>query len=103
MEMHGTGYAGLSLRLFTLFHGQAAVERGFAVNKELSVENLHPTSLISQRFICDYVSDFSKSISEILLTNKMLKSCRLGHSRYIAALEKKKCNSFTGEKPQTEI
>ena len=82
--------------VFTLPHGQAAVERGFS-------ENLQQTSLISQTLIFNYVSDFSKPISEIPLTNEMLKSCPLAHSRYIAALEKeKKCSSFTGEKSQTE-
>ena len=85
--------------VFTLSHGQAAVERGFSVNKEFLVENLQQTSFISQRLICDYVSNFFKPIFEIPLTNEMLKSCRLAHSRYVAALEK---TSFTGEKPQTE-
>ena len=88
--------------VFTLPHGQAAVERGFSVNKEFLVEKLQQTSL-SQTLICDYVSDFSKSISEIPLTNEMLKRCLLAHPRYIAPLEKKKkCSSFTGEKSQTE-
>ena len=69
--------------VFTLSHGQAAVERGFSVNKELLVENLQLISLISRRLICDYVSDFSKPISGIPLTNEMLKSYRLAHSRYV--------------------
>ena len=56
------------------------------------------TSLIIQRLICDYISDFSKPISEILLTNKMLKSCRLAHSRYIVALEKKKNRTVSQDK-----
>ena len=48
--------------VFTLSHRQAAVEKGFSVNEELLVENLQQTSLISQRLICDYVSDFSKAV-----------------------------------------
>ena len=77
--------------VFTLPHGQAAVERGFS-------ENLQQTSLISQTLICNYVSDFSKPISEIPLTNEMLKSCPLAHSRYIAALEKKRNAAVSQEK-----
>ena len=80
--------------MFTLCHGQATVERGFSVYKELLVENQQQTSLTSQRLIGDYVSDFSKPISEIPLTNGMLKSCRLAHSRYVAALERKEMQQF---------
>ena len=58
--------------VFTLSHGQVAVEREFSVNKELLFENLQQTSVISQRLIYDYVFDFSKSTSEIPLTNKIL-------------------------------
>ena len=40
--------------IFTLSHGQASVERGFSVNKELLVENLQKVSLVSQRIVYDY-------------------------------------------------
>ena len=84
--------------VFTLSHGQADVDWGFSVNKELLVENLQQTSLISQRLICDYVSNFSKPIPEIPLTNEMLKSCQLAHSRYVVALEKKRNATVSREK-----
>ena len=35
--------------LLVLSHGQASVERGFSVNKQLEVENLQERSFISQR------------------------------------------------------
>ena len=41
--------------LLLLSHGQASVERGFSVNKEIEVENLLKHSLVAQRTICDYV------------------------------------------------
>ena len=41
--------------LLVLSHGQASVERGFSVNKEIEVENLPEHSLVAQRTICDYV------------------------------------------------
>ena len=41
---------------------------------------------------------FTKPISEILLTNEMLKSCHLAHSRYVAALEKKRNATVSQEK-----
>ena len=39
--------------LLVLSHGQASVERGFSVNKEIEVENLHEHSLVAQRIICE--------------------------------------------------
>ena len=55
-------------------------------------------SFIIQRLVCDYVSNFLKPISEIPLTNEMLKSCRLGHSRYVVALERKTNPTVSQEK-----
>ena len=39
------------LMLFTLSHGQASVERGFSVNKDVLAPNLTKESLVAQRFI----------------------------------------------------
>ena len=41
--------------ILTIFHGQADLERGFNVNKELFVENIQEVSLISQRQIYDHM------------------------------------------------
>ena len=60
--------------VFTLSHGQAAVERRFSVNKELLVENLQQLSLVSQRIVSDYLTDFGKFIIKVALTNALLKS-----------------------------
>ena len=42
--------------LLVLLHGQASVERGFSVNKELEVENLANQSLVAQRLVCDHIN-----------------------------------------------
>jgi hypothetical protein len=42
--------------LLLLSHGQASVEKGRSVNKEVSVEHLAETSLIAQRTIVDHIS-----------------------------------------------
>ena len=90
--------AGMSLKLvFTLSHGDA-VEGGFSVNKELLVENLQQLSLVSQRIVSNYLTDFGKSIIKIPLTNAMLKSCQLVHSRYATALEMNKNEAHAQEK-----
>ena len=41
----------LTKNLLLLSHGQASVERGFSINKEISVENMTVQTLISQRVI----------------------------------------------------
>ena len=38
-----------------LLHGQAQVERGFSVNKNLLVENQHTTTLTAQYIIHDHI------------------------------------------------
>ena len=42
--------------LLVLSHGQASVERGFSVNKELEVENLANQSLVAQHLVCDHIN-----------------------------------------------
>ena len=46
---------GIWIFVFTLNHGQAAVERGFNINKDTQVENLRETSLVSLRLVYDEV------------------------------------------------
>ena len=41
--------------LLCLSHGQASVERGFGVNSNLLVENMHEDSLIVQRIVHDHM------------------------------------------------
>ena len=84
--------------VFTLSHGQAAAERGFSIDKELLVENLQQLSLVSQRIVSDYLTDFGKSIIKLPLTNALLKSCQLAHSRYTTALEMNKNEAHAQEK-----
>ena len=84
--------------VFTLSHGQASIEKGFSVNKELLVENLQQLSLASQRIVSDYLTDFAKSIIKVPLTNAQLESCQLAHSRYTTALEMNKNEVRSQEK-----
>ena len=42
--------------LSILSHGQAQVERGFSVNSQLLVDNLHDESLIAQRIVSDHMT-----------------------------------------------
>ena len=51
--------------IFTLSHGQAALERGFLINNELMVENMKAESLIASRFVHDTVKNSAVHFSEI--------------------------------------
>ena len=84
--------------IFTFSHGQASVERGFSVNKELLVENLAEESVVCQRMVYDHVISTGKPVFEIPITNDLLKSCKLAHSRYTLALEQKRSKNEAEEK-----
>ena len=59
--------------LLVLSHGQASVESGFSVNKEIKIENLKEQSLEAQRLVCDRVKAvdglLNIDISKPLLVN----------------------------------
>ena len=41
--------------IFTLSHGQATVERGFSVNKDIIATNMLQRTIVAQLKICDGV------------------------------------------------
>ena len=47
--------------ILVLSHGQATVESGFSVNKELEVENFKEHTLVAQRIVCDHVNSVTMS------------------------------------------
>jgi len=73
LELHeeNANYAKLwevSQIIFTLSHGQAALEKGFSINNELMVENMKEESLTTSRFVYDTVKSSAVHFSEIWLT-----------------------------------
>ena len=73
-----------------MFHGQGSVERGFSVNKELLVTNLTQQSIISQRLVYGTINYLDTELHDFKISNDLLKSCKLGHSRYVQVLDKQK-------------
>ena len=59
--------------VLTVSRGQASVERGFSVNKELLVENLQEVSLVCHRIAYDHVMDTGESITDLPMPNELLK------------------------------
>jgi hypothetical protein len=74
---------------FILSHGNAAVESGFSVNKNLLVENLLEDSLTSQRMVYDTVTAMG-GVQHVVITRQLLISVRGSRKKYEDHLQQKK-------------
>lgn len=73
-------------KLLLLSHGQATVERGFSVNKEIEDDNMQEDAVVAQRIICDYVS-VSGGVLNVPLTKELLGAAASARSQYRLHLE----------------
>lgn len=69
-----------------LSHGNASVESGFSVNKNMLVENLKERSLISRRQVYDAINSAGGTCN-VNIDSKMKLFCRNAHMKYQSALE----------------
>ena len=72
--------------MLVIFHGQAIVDCGFSVNKELEVENLQEDYVTVQRLICDHV-DRVGGIANVNITTPILTSAASARQKYMAYLD----------------
>ena len=77
--------------IFTLLHGQAAVERGFSVNSELLVENLQEKTLGASRFAYSRVKSDGNHFSELSFTPTLKRNVRAARI-CISCIKKSKGN-----------
>ncbi|TKS78086.1 hypothetical protein D9C73_013088 [Collichthys lucidus] len=75
--------------LLVLSHGQASVERGFSINKELVVENQKEASLIAQRLIVGHVRSVG-GVTNVAITKELLLSVAGARQRYHSFLDDQK-------------
>ena len=68
--------------LLTMSHGQAAVERGFSVNKEVLAPNLKEVSLTAIRLIHDSMLAQQTKVADFVITEDLLKSCSHASNKY---------------------
>ncbi|XP_063076306.1 uncharacterized protein LOC134466336 [Engraulis encrasicolus] len=73
-------------KLLVLSHGQATVERGFSINKEVETCNMQEDTLVAHRIVCDFVSSHG-GVSKVPLTQELLSSVSSARSRYRNYLE----------------
>lgn len=72
--------------LLLLSHGQATVERGFSINKEVETCNLQEETLESLRLVCDRISSCG-GVLKVPLTKELLTSASSARSQYRLYLE----------------
>lgn len=75
--------------LLVMSHGQASVERGFSVNKEVEVENLKEWSLVAQRLIIDHIRAVG-GVRKVQITKELLISAAGARQKYCAYLDEQK-------------
>lgn len=80
---------GFCKKLLLLSHGQASVERGFSVNKEILTENLQEDTIITQRLICDFVA-MHGGVTQVPLTKELMASVGAARSKYRLFLEQER-------------
>ena len=91
--------------MLILSHGQAQVERGFSVNKDLSKDNMSPDTIIAFRQVYDSIQQYQCPSYEIPVDSEMLKSCKHSRSRYEIHLEneKKKAEAIPVNRKRKEL
>lgn len=75
--------------LLLLSHGQASVERGFSINKNLIVDNLGDQSIIAKRIIKDHLQ-FIGGIKNVVYPKEFLVSAAGARQKYISYLDEQK-------------
>ena len=69
-------------KVLLLSHGQASVERGFSINKEVLTDNMSEHTLIALRAIKDAVCNAGGRPTDIVVTPELLTFAAGAHSRY---------------------
>ncbi len=84
-----------------LSHGNASVEGGFSINKEVLVENLKEKSVVALRTVYDAIRRCGCPIQEIEIPTAMIHRVRSSRGAYLDHL--KKVASEENEKGRTQV
>ena len=91
-------FAEIMKIVLTLSHGQASVERGFSVNKNLLVENLQESSLIAQRRVVDYMDANCYEPYNFPMKKDLIQSVRNSYKKYSQSVAEKRKENVQKEK-----
>ena len=86
--------------ILTLSHGQATVERGFSVNKEVLVPKLQETSLVAMRLVHSSMQAAKCKVADFVVNDALLSSCAHARNRYQMYLMERKAEQERTEKGQ---
>ena len=89
-------------KVLCITHGQAAVERGFNINKEILICNLQGKSLIAQRVVHDAICATGKSYEELEITPSMMQAVKNSSRLYREDLDRKKKEDKTCSEQETK-
>ena len=82
--------------LLLMSHGQATVERGFSVKKEVAVENLTERYFIAQRIIHDHIESVG-GLANVKIPKQLLTSSAGARQKYLSYLDDQKRSSLPGK------
>ena len=102
-HIYDAGYQELwhiVLIVLKLGHGNAQVESGFSVNKDLLVPNLQQRSLVALRRVYDSIKGLNPA--SITVSQEMMKFARNAHSRYESAKIRDRENRSVAQKRALE-
>ena len=88
-------------KVLVLSHGNANVESGFSVNKDILVENLTEQSMVAQRVVYDG-KKAAGGVLAVSVTKGMMHSVRAARSRYDDALRRNREAASEEEKKAGE-
>lgn len=77
-----------------LSHGNASVERGFSVNRQIEVENMKEGTYRAQRLVSDHLRSVG-GVDNFVVTKALLKSASSARQRYVFHLEEQKRQKVT--------
>ena len=86
--------------ILTLSHGQATVERGFSVNKEVLAPKLQSTSLVAMRLVHSSMQVGKCKVGDFVVNDALLSSCAHARNRYQMYLMERKAEQERTEKGQ---
>jgi len=69
-------------QVLVLSHGQAAVERGFSVNKQVEAENLDTSTVAAKRLICDHMRAIGGLMNVDIHNKQLYVLCSTARQRY---------------------
>ena len=90
-------------QLLTLSDGQASVERGFSVNKDVVAPNLEEMTLMSIRPVQSSVLVNNMKVADFVINEDLLSSCSHVSSRHKMYLKEKKTEKAKKRKALQEL